>query len=376
MQSWVEISLPRLRSNVQALRRRLESIGGEGEYGSSPLRRPCRLIAVLKADAYGHGLELIGRCLVELGVEDYAVSRLDEGLRLRRIAPRSRILVLEGCWPGQEGEFRSADLRCAVFDHRPHPSGIAAELKLDTGMNRLGIDWRQASSRADELGQALAGVYSHFASADCEAEFTRLQIERFAQATRAIGCRRHLCNSAGLAFPQAFFDAARVGLAMYGIVPSPQLRNLEIRPLLSWKTRILSVKEAPEGGRVGYGGVRVLTRRTRLGVLPAGYAEGVRRSLSEEGLVEVHGKLAPLLGRVSMDLTTIDLTDIPGAEVGDTVTLLSDDPQSSLSAEALALKVGTVPYEVLTSITGQAQRRIVDQAGQPIDFAAEREEAV
>ncbi len=356
---WVEVSLPRLRANLAALREYLgSSLRHRGTEGTE--RKPPGIIAVVKANGYGHGLVGSARCLFEAGVRDFAVSWVDDAVALRQALPEVRILVLGGISPGQEEAFREHHLRAAVFDDRPVPPDVRVELKIDSGMSRLGVSWQEAGQWMDRLGGQLAGVFSHFGSADCDPDFTRLQTNLFLQATSGIGCRRHLCNSAGLAYPEAWLDAVRVGLVLYGIPPCPSLAQLPVQPALSWKTRILAINRVPAGQRSGYGGTWTARRPSRLGILPVGYSDSYSRLHSNRGQVEVCGQLAPVAGAVSMDLTTIDLTEIPAACPGDEAVLISDQPASALSAASLARQLGTIPYEVLTAIPQHLKRVFVE----------------
>ena len=370
---WVEISLPRLRANLEAVGEYLgssqlavgswqfpnpESAIRHQDSGLDP--RPPAIIAVVKANGYGHGLVGTARCLFESGVRDFAVSWVDDAVALRQALPGGRILVLGGISPGEENVFREHRLRAVVFDDQPVGPDVQVELKIDTGMTRLGVPLQESRGWIEKFGDRLAGVFSHFGSADCDPEFTRLQTERFLEATAEAGCRRHLCNSAGLAYPEAWLDAVRVGLVLYGVPPCSRLAGLPLQPALSWKTRILAINRVPAGRSSGYGGTFTARRPSRLGILPVGYADSYSRLHSNRGQVEVCGRLAPVAGAVSMDLTTIDLTDIPQARPGDEAVLLSNHSASPLSAVSLARQMGTIPYEVLTAIPEQLKRVFVE----------------
>jgi alanine racemase len=240
------------------------------------------------------------------------------------------------------------------------PDDIRVELKIDTGMSRLGVPWQESRGWIEKFSGRLAGVFSHFGSADCDPELTRLQTRRFLEATAGLECRRHLCNSAGLAYPEAWLDAVRVGLALYGVCPCPRLSGLDLQPALSWKARILAVNRVAAGSSSGYGATWTANRPSRLGILPVGYADSYSRLHSNQGQVEVCGRLAPVVGAVSMDLTTIDLTDIPQARPGDEAVLLSNESASPLCAASLARQRDTIPYEVLTAIPEHLKRVFVE----------------
>jgi alanine racemase len=338
--SWVEVSLRRLAANVRVITRLLKTHTG--------------LIAVLKANAYGHGLQPVARRLYETGIRSFAVALPEEGATLRPAVPEADILVLSGWCTGEEALFRQYDLRAAVFDEREPPEGVRVELKIDTGMTRLGVPWREAGQFLERLRASLVGVYSHFASSDADPEYTRLQLERFLSVTSGLKCRRHISNSAGICYPEAHLDAVRPGLALYGISTCPGLDA--VQPVLSWKTRVLTIREVPEGVPVGYGGAWTTERPSRIAVLSVGYEDGYNRRLSNVGQVRVRGKLAPIVGHISMDLTTADVTEVPDVSMGDEVTLIEADRESPLSAKAIAGLIGTVPYEVLTSIGNRVRR--------------------
>ncbi len=338
--TWVEVSERRVARNLASIRRRLPS--------------DTQLVAVVKANAYGHGTRPALRALLEPGIEDFVVATLEEAIEARGWARAASILVLGGCAPGQEKEFLQHDLTAAVFDDRPLPPSLKVQVKIDTGMTRLGIGWQEAPEFLRRCRLDIRGVYSHFASPETDEEFTKLQLGRFLEVTRGLSCPRHIAASAALAFPETALDAVRIGLALYGIPPRSDLEGLQ--PALSWKSRLISVKDVPAGNRVGYGGTFLTHRPSRLGILPVGYADGYSRGLSNQGKVRVGRALAPLAGRVSMDFTTIDLTNVPEAEPGDEVTLLEAESDSPISAAALADMLGTIPYEILTSIGPRVER--------------------
>lgn len=343
--SWVDVSLSRLRRNLEAVRRRLLP--------------HIRILAVVKADAYGHGLQPVARCLSGRGIRDFAVATLEEGVSLRDILPQAEILVFGGCLPGEEAVFRRCDLTAAVFDDRPLPADLKVAVEVDTGLTRLGIPWRELPGFLQDFPGRLTSVYSHLAAAEVgDQGRTRVQLRRFLRATEGLNCLRHLCNSAGISYPPAHLDAVRPGLALYGIAPRAGWEDLE--PILCWKTRVLSVREVPRGSAVGYGRTFVTRRRSRIGVLPVGYADGYHRSLSNRGQVRVADQLVPAVGRISMDLMTVDLTDVPGAAPGVEAVLLEADAASPISAPSLARLLETIPYEILTTIGPRVERRYVD----------------
>jgi alanine racemase len=338
--SWVEVSRSRLQENVAAIRNHLSPSTG--------------IIAVVKANAYGHGVQHVSEGLTDCGIHDFTVATLEEGIELRQYVPKAKILVLHGCLKGEERTFREHDLTAALFDDRTPPGDVKVEIKIDTGMTRLGVPWQEAKALVSGLTAQITGLFSHFASSDQDPDFTRLQLKRFQEATSDLPYPRHISNSAGLQFPEAQFDAVRLGLILYGISPGPALDF--VHPILQWKTRTLTIRQVSKGEPVGYYGKFVTERDTIIGVLPVGYADGYNRLLSNRSQVKIRGELVPVLGQISMDLISIDLTDIPNPTVGEEVLLLEDEPDSPISASAWAKALDTSPYEVFTSIGTRVER--------------------
>ena len=342
--SWVEVSLSLLRKNVTAI----------GEH----LSKTSQIMAIVKANAYGHGIDVVAPILLNCGVREFGVVTLAEAVELRNTVRQARILVLGGCLQGEEDIFRKQDLTAAVFDDRKVPKDVRVELKIDTGMTRLGVPWGEAPAILRQLGSQVTGVYSHFACADTDPDFTRLQLQRFEQATQNVSCRRHISDSAALQFSEAHLDAVRIGLALYGIPPCPALDY--VKPILQWKTMILSLKGVGKGQPVGYGRTFFTERESKMGALPVGYGDGYSRALSNRGQVRFRDRLVPVVGRISMDLTMVDLTDFPAPEVGEEILLLEDEAESPISALGLSRTLKTIPYEILTSIGNRVTRMYTD----------------
>ena len=346
VRSVLEISLNRIIHNLGVIR------------GLMPREVP--VIAVVKANAYGHGAIPVARALFHAGIQRFAVACLDEALELRDILPSStEILVFGGLEDGRSETYKKWNITAALFDDFSVPSDINVQVEIDTGMGRLGFNWETFPDINILSQKNVTGVYSHFASADESEDFTREQIRRFKAAVKNYPGFRHISNSAGLRFPDAHMDAVRPGLALYGIAPCPGFGDL--KPAMRWRARILSVREISKGGTVGYNRTFTTARRSRIGILPVGYADGYNRLLSGKGTVALeNGECVPVIGIVSMDLIAIDLTDHPLVEKGDKVTLLAADRESDLSARGIAGRIGTIPYEVLTSIGSRVERRYVD----------------
>lgn len=334
-----------------------------------------RVCGVVKANAYGHGAVSIARTLLRAGAHAFAVTSLDEAREIREAGIQAPLLVLSGVAPEQAAEairlgivpvvWDEAQLR-ALAESIPTGTTLPVQLKFDTGMRRLGADDAAgliAAARA--LPVRVEGVFSHLACADEPGHpSVREQREAFESAVAAVKAAgldpgiRHLANSAGaLADPGTHFDMVRTGLLLYGCVPGradASLGPLDLKPVMELKTRILHIKNTPAGAGVGYGWTFRTPRETRLAVLPVGYGQGYPRALSNRAEVSVRGRRAPVVGAVSMDHTTIDVTDVEGAARGDEVTLWGG-PEGPPVMD-LAERAGTIGYELLTRIPRDAPR--------------------
>ena len=361
-----EIDLSAIAHNLRALRK----LAGE----------KIQVIGIVKADGYGHGAVPVSRTLSDGGVKRFAVATVEEGAALYDAQLPGSVLVL-----GAQGrceieaisdfgfEVVVSDLEFAAqLDEVARKRRRSAEvhLKFDTGMGRIGFPVEQAikvARRIAELpGLSVVGVMTHFACADdaAGAEFTRDQIRLFTslrQTLQAINFRIrhwHACNSGGLLqYPEARFDAVRPGIAMYGSYPSPETaRPVELREAMTLKTRLAQVRDVPEGATVSYGRTWTARRPSRIGILPIGYADGWNRAASNKGHALVRGQRAPIAGRVCMDMTMVDVTDIPGAAEGDEAVLLGAQGKERISIEEVAALLGTIPNVVVTSLTARVPR--------------------
>jgi alanine racemase len=365
---YVEISRSRIAANYRAVR---DVIGPATQ-----------IIGVVKANAYGHGAVEVGRVLVAEGAKWLAVSSVDEGITLRRAGINCRVLIMAGVmrWEHEAmREFRLTPVAHSLEDLRRFDEGdpLDVHLKVDTGMNRLGT--RRASAEIAETILALRnarveGLLSHFASA---ADFTSGQTEeqirefnRIWQELAGLGVRpalMHFASTNAIAYPRrdAWLSLVRPGHAIYGYFSDP-VRGaapppvLAVKPALAWRTRIISIKDVPAGSKVGYGGSFVTPSPMRLAVLAAGYADGVPHRLSNRGKVIAGGRFAPIVGTVSMDLTTIDVTNSPEMKTGDEVTLLGAEGDVALDAQEIARTAGTISYNVLCGISARVKRFYID----------------
>ena len=335
--SELSVDLGAIRRNTRTLRRALEGT---------------QLWAVVKADGYGHGAVDVAGAALGAGATALCAATVPEGLVLRRELGPARILVMGPASSREIAEARDARLELVIADGEV-PEGVLAHLKLDTGMGRWGL------SELPNPGREVVGLMSHFASADCDAAFTEQQIERFRAATDAFAhLTRHIANSAGaLRYPSARFDAARCGIALYGISPfgtDPAEDGLE--PALRWDSELAQVRQLQPGESTGYGRRFVAERPTWIGIVPVGYADGFRRDLTGTE-VRVAGELRRVVGTISMDAFAVELDRrLP---VGTPVTLLGH----GVLAEAHARVAGTIGYEIVTGIRAspeRARRSVVD----------------
>jgi alanine racemase len=365
--TWAEISLPALKHNYLTIRNHLSA--------------PAQLMAVVKANAYGHGAVECARALEAINADWFGVALVEEGIELRRAGITRPIFCLGGFWCGQADDLIACDLTTAVYrlDQAEELNARAGalgrvvnfHLKVDTGMGRLGVRLDDLSEFARSLARfqsvKLDGVMTHFAAADSAAtDYTERQIALYEEAVeilRDLGFApswRHLANSAGIhAYPQSHGNLARVGGAMYGLTRdalSPNLKPFDARPVMSLHSRVVMLKTTPAGTPIGYGLSFTTARESRIATLPIGYADGLRRSHSNNGQVLLRGHFAPIVGRVSMDLTIIDVTDVPGAEVGDEALLIGERGGLRISAEDLAEQIGTISYEIVTGISARVPR--------------------
>lgn len=367
--TFAEIDLAALRENYATIR------------ASVPSR--AAVLAVVKADAYGHGFLEICRELERQGVDAFGVAFLAEAIQLRKSGIDKPILLLGGIYPGQEKKCVGFNISTTVFSlEQAKALDLAAgrlyrkalmHLKVDTGMGRLGIPYDQIPAILDALKLLpniyLEGVVSHFASADELDEsgqyFTRLQVERFEwvvqQIRRAKFAPRylHIANSAGaLLKDYPFCNLVRPGIALYGALPSDDFQGrLSLHPVMRLKSKIAMLKWVEPGTPISYGRRFTASSRSLIASVPVGYADGYPRALTNKGEALVRGERVPVVGTVCMDWIMLDVTGLDGVRVGDEVLLMGDDQQgNSIRAEELAKWAGTIPYEILCGISKRVPR--------------------
>ena len=345
------------------------------------------VMAVVKADAYGHGAVPVARLLApKCGF--FGVSSLAEALELRYAGIQKPILILGRTPTGSFPQAVAEDIRPTIFHYedalalseealRQHKTA-AFHFAVDTGMSRIGLP---VSEEAADLCARIAalpnlhaeGLFSHFATADC-ADLTRAraQAERFArfdEMLRRRGLRipiRHLDNSAGIMNFDFGYEMVRSGIVTYGLYPSDEVHTelLSLRPALQWHSRVSHIQLLPAGREISYGGTFVTEKPTMVATVPVGYADGYRRSLSNRFYVLIHGKKAPILGRICMDQMMVDVTDIPETCLDDTVTLIGTDGNESITVEEIAEAAGSFNYEFICGISRRVPRRYLREGRQ------------
>ncbi|MFB3886332.1 MAG: alanine racemase [Thermodesulfobacteriota bacterium] len=353
-----EIDLRSLEYNYRQLRKRVP----EG----------VKLLAVVKADAYGHGAVPISRKLEKLGVAYLGVAISNEGVELRKGGVKAPILVLGGIYKEDVEQVLEYNLTPVIFQKESlkllmkaaerWPKKVRVHLKVDTGMGRLGVPLNLWPFFLRELKRfpkiEIEGILSHFSMTDDEDGYATYQSREFQRAVAmvkemGISCKYfHMASSAILtAFPGYPGNLVRPGIMLYGSYPSPAFQNvIPLKPILTLKTHIHFLKRVPPGTKISYGGTFVTGRDTLVATLPIGYADGYSRQLSNQGEVLIRGKRAPVIGRVCMDFVMVDVTDIPKVSLGDEVVLMGKQGRQQITAEEIAEKIHTVSYEVLCLI--------------------------
>jgi alanine racemase len=385
---WAEVSLGALAFNLEAIRR----------YVNPPEEKrktPRKVLSIVKGNGYGHGGPEVAKALEKAGSDWFGVTCTDEGIAVRKNGVRKPILILTSFVPREESRLVKHDLtavihRCeqlALLDRaaarRSGSKRVPFHLKIDTGMNRLGIASSDVECFARQLGKCknieLTGIFSHFASSGvftdtAVGQQTREQEECFYAALerlRALGIDPgivHLANSAAIVSrPETWADMVRPGAILYGYHPGydpiekreEAEARLPLKPVMSLRSRIISLRNVPQGAGVGYDAAFVAQRPSRIGVLAAGYGDGIHRSLGNRGNVLVRGKLVPIVGIISMDVTMIDVTDIEDVEIGDVATVHGTDGKQVLPANRVARSIGTVTSDLLCAVSQRVPRLYV-----------------
>jgi len=370
VRTWIEVAGSALKSNYQTFRKLI---------GSN-----CLLMAVAKSNAYGHDFLQFSKEMERLGADFIGVDSITEALRLRKEGIKSRLLVLGYTLPELYRQTQDDDISLTISSLASlrmlggyHPSGQNAKLKIhlkvDTGMHRQGFYPHEAAQVFKEARKLphieIEGLYTHFADAGNLAapEHTRRQLEEFHKVCRLAEqeglkpIRHAAATAATVLFPETHLDMVRIGLGLYGLWPWQKPENhpsqgIELQPALSWRAIISEVKKVPAGAKVGYDFTEALARDSTLAVIPIGYWHGFRRNLSSVAHILVHGQRAKVVGRVSMDMVVIDVTDIAGVEMGDIATIIGKDGDEEITACEMAELSHTSPYETITCLNPQMRK--------------------
>jgi len=366
-QTWVEVDKSDFHFNLKKIK----------EY----LKKDTKILAVIKSNGYGHGGVELAKEAVKAGVYGIAVTSIEEGIQFRKAGIKANLLVFGAPYPVDS-------LSVAVFwDLIPtlsnlheiqHLANLAKRLskvlefhlKIDTGMGRIGVSPQDAYTVLQKISEMpeikLAGIYTHFAVADTDAAYTQNQLDIFNDITkyaRKLGLKfiAHSANTAALINnKKTHLDMVRPGIGLYGLTPFDHAhKNLKLKPVLSWKTRIINLKRVSAGFCVSYGRTFVTNKASVIATIPVGYADGYSRVLSNKGDVLVRGKRCPIAGRITMDMMMVDVTGIKGVAIGDEVVLIGSQGKELIKAEELAKLQNTINYEVTCSISARIPRIIV-----------------
>lgn len=363
--TWVEVNLDAISHNINQIKGLVESKGS-------------KLLAVIKDNAYGHGAIEVAKLANKIPVHKLGVATLVEAIELRQSGVNSPILVLGTTFPDHAEEIIKNDITQTVCDLKicKKLSETAKKLhkrakvhiKVDTGMGRIGIHYKDAFNFIKAVKQFpeidMEGIFTHFAVADIEESYTNLQIERFQSVISNIEKSniyipiKHTANSSSIMnFPASYFDMVRPGIAIYGIYPcqNPKIK-IELKPALSLKTKVVYIKELPQGESISYGRTYITKRNTKIATIAIGYGHGLSRKLSNTGEVIIRGKKAPIIGTICMDQSLCDITHIQDVSVGDEVVVIGRQGNEEITVGDLADKIGTIPYEVLCNINERIPR--------------------
>ncbi len=367
--AWLEIDMHSLGHNVEILKNEMPA--------------DCKLMAVMKAEAYGHGMYETASYLNQIGVDAFAAATIDEGICLRRCGIVGEILILGYTDPARAGELHKYDLIQTLIDYpysrllNKQGYDIKAHMKIDTGMHRLGFGKEEIEKIVHVFKMRhiqVCGIYTHLCVADSRKEkdirFTKIQINSFYRVLEELRKKGvtvpkiHMQSSYGLLnYPQLRCDYVRAGIALYGVPSSPKDKTklpMELWPVLSLKSRVVLIRKIKKGESVGYGRTFVAQRDSMIAVLPVGYADGLPRNLScGRGRALIHGQMVPVIGRICMDQLTIDVTDIENVSVGEVATLIGRDGEKELPASEAAGRAGSITNELLSRMGGRLSRILV-----------------
>jgi len=358
---WVDVDLGILADNIQRMQ--------------AALRPPSTIMFIVKADAYGHGMVPVAKRAAAAGVRWFGVAYLAEAVAVREVVPEAQIVVMGVVDPADAPQLAAYNITPVVVSEqhgldlaqaaRAARATLPVHLKVDTGMNRLGVPWEEGASVLQRLshepGIEVTGLCSHFATVEPDREdLAEAQYERFAGIAAGAPSTlfRHISSSrAFLYYPEWDFEAVRIGIALYGYGTSEIDMRVQCRPVLQWKTTVTQVKPAPAGSSVGYYGTYVTRRPTRLATLAIGYADGYLRTLSNRGHVLIRGRRCKVVGRVSMNWLTVDVGLESDVVPGDEAVLIGEQGGEAVWADELAAQCRTIAYEILTGINPTLERK-------------------
>lgn len=361
---WVEVDLTSIVLNLAAIRKKVA---------------PGKVMGTVKANAYGHGLVTVARLLEEEGIDMLGVSILDEAMHLRRASISTPILIMGTILPEEAERAVELDVTPTLnsfevaksLDRAGKSLGrtIKVHVKIDTGMGRFGelpdtaVDY---FSRLQSLEYVhVEGIYTHFSSADKPDDpFTHGQIKTFKEIIAKLGKKgfhvpiQHAANSSAiLNYPDSYFNMIRPGITLYGLYPADTVdKSLDLKPALSWKSRVLTLKDVPKGWSISYGRTYVAPAKKRIAIIPVGYADGFNRHLSNTGHIIIRGRKVPVIGLVCMDQFMVDVDHIPDVSIGDEVVLIGKQGNEEITADDLARQLGTINYEIICGITDRVPR--------------------
>ncbi len=361
---WAEINHKNLKHNFLELKKRL-----------SP---KTSILAVVKANAYGHGMVSVSRTLTRLGAKFLGVTSLEESLALKSAGVRTPSLILGNIYPFSNLEVAiknnvrvsvasiESALECESAAKRLKKK-VYAHAKIDTGMNRIGVNIKGALAFVEKIHSlksvVLEGIYTHFASSYEDPDFTAKQIRQFTELLEQLKSRGihipfvHDANSGGIfKYPDAHFTLVRPGISLYGVLPVKIAEVVNLKPVLSWKSRIIFLKRVPPGTPVSYAGTFKTKRPSVIATAAFGYADGFRRCFSNKARVLVRGRRVPVVGRVTMDMTMLDVTEAPETKVGDEVILIGAEGRDAIRVQELAAWAETSPYEIFCGISARVPR--------------------
>lgn len=362
--TFAEIDLSAIAHNIRAIKQRVH---------------PAQVMAVVKADGYGHGAMPVARTALANGATYLGVALLEEAIELRQQSIVEPILVFGGAFKDQLPDFFENNLEVTVYTAdvavalsqlaRKFQQAIPIHVKVDTGMGRVGIAWHQALAFISELqalpGIVVKGLYTHFATSDeRNKDFARLQLARFRQVIQQLEENRiqiplkHAANSGAiLDLPETYLDMVRPGVMMYGYYPSPETSaSIPIRPAMTLKSRVLFIKEVPANTSISYGRRYITQSPTRIATIPLGYADGYNRLLTNQAWVTIRGQRWPVVGRVCMDLIMADIGQNSPVQVGDEVIVFGRSEDNAFAVTDICQKIGTIPYEVTCWVSRRVPR--------------------